>query len=201
MQLPQTLSLGVSILLLVAYGLGLVFSLGTHRDVFAGAGMRTRPMSCPPSALAVLAGVTVLVALVSEVFIASLTDASANAGPERGVRRLRRRCVGGGGGRDGGGVFGSGEEPAGPERWHRLWQRGTDRPVRRPGSGAAQLCAGAGTDDAAVLAGRSPDDVHRRGDRLRRDPGGRSAWFTGVLMLMVYAIFALTLYLLPKPLA
>jgi Ca2+:H+ antiporter len=26
---------------------------------------------------------------------------------------------------------------------------------------------------------------------------GRSAWFTGVLILMVYLIFALTLYLLP----
>ena len=31
--------------------------------------------------------------------------------------------------------------------------------------------------------------------------GGRSAWFLGVLMLMVYAIFALTLFLLPQPLA
>ena len=27
--------------------------------------------------------------------------------------------------------------------------------------------------------------------------GGRSAWFVGVLLLMVYAIFAMTLYLLP----
>ena len=26
---------------------------------------------------------------------------------------------------------------------------------------------------------------------------GRSAWFVGVLLLMVYAIFAMTLYLLP----
>ena len=26
---------------------------------------------------------------------------------------------------------------------------------------------------------------------------GRSAWFVGVLLLMVYTIFALTLYLLP----
>jgi Ca2+:H+ antiporter len=28
---------------------------------------------------------------------------------------------------------------------------------------------------------------------------GRSAWFVGVLVLMVYLIFALTLYLLPPP--
>jgi len=27
--------------------------------------------------------------------------------------------------------------------------------------------------------------------------GGRSAWFVGVLMLAVYAVFAMTLYLLP----
>ena len=27
--------------------------------------------------------------------------------------------------------------------------------------------------------------------------GGRSAWFVGVLLLLVYAIFAMTLYLLP----
>ena len=27
--------------------------------------------------------------------------------------------------------------------------------------------------------------------------GGRSAWFVGVLVLMVYVIFAMTLYLLP----
>jgi len=27
--------------------------------------------------------------------------------------------------------------------------------------------------------------------------GGRSAWFIGVLVLLVYSIFAMTLYLLP----
>ena len=31
--------------------------------------------------------------------------------------------------------------------------------------------------------------------------GGRSAWFVGVLLLMVYAIFAMTLYLLPPRVA
>jgi len=30
--------------------------------------------------------------------------------------------------------------------------------------------------------------------------GGRSAWFVGVMILMVYAIFALTLFLLPPAL-
>jgi Ca2+:H+ antiporter len=27
--------------------------------------------------------------------------------------------------------------------------------------------------------------------------GGRSAWFVGVLLLMVYGVFAMTLYLMP----
>jgi Ca2+:H+ antiporter len=27
--------------------------------------------------------------------------------------------------------------------------------------------------------------------------GGKSAWFTGVLMIMVYLVFAVTLYVLP----
>jgi Ca2+:H+ antiporter len=30
--------------------------------------------------------------------------------------------------------------------------------------------------------------------------GGRSAWFVGVLLLLVYAVFAITLYLWPPPL-
>jgi len=30
---------------------------------------------------------------------------------------------------------------------------------------------------------------------------GRSAWYVGVLLLVVYATFALTLYLLPPPVA
>ena len=36
-QVTQTLSLGVAILLIMAYGLGLVFSLGTHREFFSSA--------------------------------------------------------------------------------------------------------------------------------------------------------------------
>jgi Ca2+:H+ antiporter len=31
--------------------------------------------------------------------------------------------------------------------------------------------------------------------------GGRSTWFVGVLLLMVYAIFAMTLYMLPPRVA
>jgi Ca2+/H+ antiporter len=70
----QQLSFGLAMLLIAAYGLGLLFSLKTHREVFESAkhdesGEAPWPLGL---ALATLAGVTVLVALVS--------DANASAG-------------------------------------------------------------------------------------------------------------------------
>ena len=81
----QRLSVGLSVLLLVAYGLGMLFSLGTHRELFAGAehaqsdetGEAPWPMGL---ALATLAGVTVLVALVSEIFVESVQEAAETFG-------------------------------------------------------------------------------------------------------------------------
>src|SRR6187549_2307898 len=69
----QQLSVGLSVLLIAAYGLGLLFTLKTHREIFGsaehGAGEEAPwPLSL---ALATLGGVTVLVALVSEVFVDS----------------------------------------------------------------------------------------------------------------------------------
>ena len=55
-------------------------------------------------ALATLAGVTVLVALVSEVFVESVQKAAETFGMTPGVRRLHRRGAGGRRGGDGLGV-------------------------------------------------------------------------------------------------
>ena len=70
----QKLSVGLAVLLIVAYGLGMLFSLKTHRELFASAehaeaGAAPWPIGL---ALATLAGVTVLVALVGEVFALTL---------------------------------------------------------------------------------------------------------------------------------
>jgi Ca2+:H+ antiporter len=78
----QQLSVGLSGLLIVAYGLGLVFTLKTHREIFGstehGAGDEAPwPLGL---ALATLAGVTVLVALVSEVFVESVQGAALELG-------------------------------------------------------------------------------------------------------------------------
>ncbi len=74
----QTLSVGLALLLIVAYALGMLFSLKTHRELFASAehaedGEAPWPMRL---ALAALAGVTVLVALVSEIFVESVQKAA-----------------------------------------------------------------------------------------------------------------------------
>src|SRR5207245_521210 len=76
----ETLSVALSVLLLIAYGLGLLFSLKTHREMFAGTGEETEAAWPIGLALATLAGVTILVALVSEVFVGSVQYAATAFG-------------------------------------------------------------------------------------------------------------------------
>src|SRR5512134_2017337 len=80
--ITQELSAGLSVLLIVAYGLGLVFSLKTHREFFGSTehGEGDEPPWPLGLALATLAGVTVLVALVSEVFVESVQGAALELG-------------------------------------------------------------------------------------------------------------------------
>ena len=78
----QQLSLGLSVLLIIAYVLGMLFSLKTHRELFAAAAHGGDDEAPWPMglALAILAGVTVLVALVSEVFVESVQQAARRSG-------------------------------------------------------------------------------------------------------------------------
>ena len=76
----KTLSVALSFLLLLAYGLGLWFSLNTHRELFAGAAEEHEAAWPMGLALATLAGVTVFVALVSEVFVGSVQYAATAFG-------------------------------------------------------------------------------------------------------------------------
>lgn len=79
--LPQSLSLAISLILLAAYGLGLLFTLRTHSKYFAAAAHEETGEAWPTGlSVAVLVGTTIVVALISEVFIESLTGASAALG-------------------------------------------------------------------------------------------------------------------------
>src|SRR5262249_59347863 len=80
--MTQKLSLGLAVLLVVGYGLGLLFSLKTHRAIFAGADHAEADEPAWPIGLALgtLAVVTLLVALVSEIFVESVQEAAEGLG-------------------------------------------------------------------------------------------------------------------------
>ena len=79
----QQLSVMLAFVLIATYALGLLFSLKTHKEFFGavshGEGEEGEhwPLGL---ALGTLAGVTVLVALVSEIFVASVEDAALALG-------------------------------------------------------------------------------------------------------------------------
>src|SRR5256886_1723559 len=80
--MAQNFSAALAILLIVAYGLSLLFSLKTHKELFAGEDHGETAEAKWPINLAVgtLLVVTVLVALVSEIFIESVQHAAATLG-------------------------------------------------------------------------------------------------------------------------
>jgi Ca2+:H+ antiporter len=80
----EKLSLGVAIILLVSYGAGLVFSLKTHRDVFNPYGAEQEDEEehqwSVRRAAASLAVSAVLVGVMSEILVGSISDASKDIG-------------------------------------------------------------------------------------------------------------------------
>jgi Ca2+:H+ antiporter len=197
----RQLSVGLSLLLITAYALGLLFSLKTHREFFGASesghvehGEAPWPIGV---ALVTLAGVTVVVALVSEVFVESVQQAASAFGMTPAfVGFIIVALVGGAA--EMASAFAA-------SRKNRL-----DLSVGIALGSASQIALFVAPVLVLVsyVLGPSPMD-------LQFWPGavvmmliaamtaalvtnsGRSAWFFGVLMLMVYLIFAMTLYLLP----
>jgi Ca2+:H+ antiporter len=195
----QELSVGLAVLLIVTYGLGLLFSLKTHRELFAGAehtddGETPWPVGL---ALATLAGVTVLVALVSEIFVESVQKAAEDFGMTPAFVGFIVVALVGGAAEMASAFSGA--------RKDRL-----DLSVGIALGSAAQIALFV----APVLVllsyviGPAPMDLQFWPGAVFMvfistltavfiTNGGRSAWFVGVFLLMVYLIFAMTLYLLP----
>jgi Ca2+:H+ antiporter len=79
----EKISIGVAIILLISYGAGLVFSLKTHRDVFNpyGAEQEDEEHRWEPRRAAIFLAVSaVLVGLMSEILVGSISDASKDIG-------------------------------------------------------------------------------------------------------------------------
>jgi len=195
----QQLSTGLAVLLIVTYGLGMVYSLKSHRDLFASEGHHeAREQPWPMAvALAMLAIVTLLVALVSEVFVTSVQAAAESLGMTPAFVGFIVVAL-----------VGAAAEIAtafSAARLNRL-----DLSVGIALGSAAQIALFV----APVLLLLSYAIGPRPMD-LQFWPGavvmmfiatiaatfatshGRSTWFVGVTILMVYAIFGLTLFLLP----
>jgi Ca2+:H+ antiporter len=197
----QKLSLCLAVLLLVIYGLGLVFSLKTHRDLLSdGAPGHAEEEEKPwpiGTALAVLAGVTVLIGLISEIFVGSVQTAALEMGMSKAFVGFIVVALVGGAAEMASAFSGA--------RKDRL-----DLSVGIALGSATQIALFVAP--VLVLAsyflGPSPMT-------LQLWPGavamilfasltaafvansGRSAWFVGVLVLGVYLTFAISLYLLP----
>lgn len=194
----QHLSLGLSCLLIVSYGLAMLFSLGTHKELFAAGAHEDEEAPWPLGlALGTLLGVTILVALTSEIFVESVQKAAASFGMTPAFVGFIVVALVGGAAEMASAFSGA--------RKDRL-----DLSVGIALGSASQIALFV----APVLVllsyvmGPTPMD-------LQFWPGaivmmlistltaslvtnsGRSAWFVGVLLLMVYSIFAMTLYLLP----
>jgi Ca2+:H+ antiporter len=163
------LNAGLAVLLILGYGMAMLFSLGTHKEMFGseGHGGEEEAPWPMPVALATLAVVTLLVALVGGA--AEMTTAFAAARRDRLDLSV-------------GIALGSAAQIAlfvapvlvllsyviGPAPMDLLFW---------PGAVVMVLIA----TMTATLATN----------------GGHSAWFIGVMLLMVYAFFGLTLFLLP----
>jgi len=193
------LSVGLSVLLIAAYALGLLFSLRSHRELFGGESHAEEGEAPWPLglALATLAGVTVLVALVSEIFVESVQKAAESLGMTPAFVGFVVVALVGGAAEMASAFSGA--------RKNRL-----DLSVGIALGSAAQIALFV----APVLVLLSYVIAPRPMD-LQIWPGavvmmllatltatfvttsGRSAWFVGVLLLMVYMVFAMTLYLLP----
>jgi Ca2+:H+ antiporter len=195
----QKLSLGLSALLIAAYGLGLLFSLRTHPEFF-GSSAHGEPGEAPwpiGLALATLTGVTVLVALVSEIFVESVQKAAEDFGMTPAFVGFIVVAL-----------VGAAAEIA--SAFSGAQKNRLDLSVGIALGSAAQIALFVAPVLVLLSYVIGPTPMS-----LQFWPGavvmvliatmtaslvtnsGRSAWFVGVLVLMVYLVFAMTLYLLP----
>ncbi|HET7535169.1 MAG TPA: calcium/proton exchanger [Candidatus Didemnitutus sp.] len=200
---PETfttkLSLGLAILLIVTYALSMYFSLGTHKDMFVsvshgGGDSKPWPVAIGATMLVV---VTVLVALVSEIFVESVQEAAKAFGMTPAFVGFVVVAL-------------VGCASAMPTAFSGGTKNRLDLSVGIALGSASQIALFVAPllVILSYFMGPTPMD-------LRFWPGavvmmffatlaatmmtntGRSAWFVGALLVLVYMIFAMTLYLLP----
>ncbi|PDT46501.1 calcium/proton exchanger [Sinorhizobium fredii] len=195
----QQLSLGLAILLITVYALGMLFSLRTHRELFASsshAEEEEKPWPLPVGTV-VLIVVTLLVAMVSEIFVGSVQIAAEHLGMTPAFVGFIVVAL----------VGGAAEMTSAfsAARANRL-----DLSVSIALGSAAQIALFVAPVLVLVsyFVGPEPMSLQFWPGAVAMmlvatmaatllSNGGRAAWYAGVMALAVYAIFGLTLFLLP----
>ncbi len=197
--MAQKLSAALAVLLIAAYALGLLFSLKTHKELFANADHGEAHEATWPIGLAIgtLLVVTVLVALVSEIFVESVQKAAETLGMSPAFVGFIIVAL-----------VGAAAEMAvafSAARKNRL-----DMSVSIALGSASQIALFV----APVLVllsyvvGPTPMDLEFWPGAVKMvmiaavtaafiTSSGRSAWFIGALLLFIYVIFGMTLYMVP----
>jgi Ca2+:H+ antiporter len=197
------LSVALSVLLILTYALGMLFSLWTHREAFGSEGgghgaQEEHEAPWPVSVAAtMLAVVTIVVALVSEVFVESVQEAASSFGMSQAFVGFVVVAI----------VGGAAEMVSAfaAARKNKL-----DLSVGIALGSAAQIAlfvapvlvllsqvVGPAPMDLQIWPGAVAMILIATAAASLLTNSGRSAWFVGVLLLMVYLVFAITLYMLP----
>ncbi len=193
------LSLSLSAILLVTYALSLLFSLKTHREFFgsAGSGEHEEAPWPLPVGLATLAVTTVLIALVSEVFVGSVQEAALTFGMSRAFVGFIVVSL-----------VGAAAEMT--TAFSAARKNHLDLSVGIAMGSAVQIAVFVAPVQviASYFLAPVPMDLNFGGGQVLTVmlttltvtgvvSAGRSAWYLGVQLLAVYSIFAVTLYLVP----
>ncbi|AMO22523.1 calcium/proton exchanger [Ramlibacter solisilvae] len=198
------LSLSLAVLLIVTYALGLLFSLKTHKAFFGSArhadAAAEEGHGAPwPIGLAigVLAGVTVLVALVSHIFVASVEVAAQSMGMSDAFVGFVIVAL-----------VGAAAEIASAFSGARKNRLDLSVGIALGSATQIALLVAPLLVLASYFVGPAPMTLQFWPSAVAMMllatltvamvcNGGRSAWFLGVLVLAVYLTFAIALYLLP----
>ena len=195
------LSLGLSVLLLATYGLGLLFSLGTHREFFAApegghAEHEEKPWPMG-AAVGVLVAVTIALAFVAHIFVASVEEAAAEFGMSQAFVGLIVVSI-----------VGAAAEIAAAFSAARKNHMTLSVGIAMGSSAQIALFVAPLLVLLSYAVGPAPMDLHFHAGQVlmvllatlsvsMTTNSGHATWYAGVQLLAVYAIFGVTLYLLP----
>jgi Ca2+:H+ antiporter len=198
-EFTRNLSVWLAVLLIVAYGLSMLFSLKTHRELFESAQHGKEGETPWPIGLALvtLAAVTVLVALVSEVFVESVQKAAEALGMTPAFVGFIVVAL-----------VGAAAEMTAAFAAARKDRLDLSVGIALGSASQIALFVAPVLVLASYVLGPTPMDLQFWPGAVAMmliaaltaalvTNSGRSAWFVGALVLMVYLVFAMSLYLLP----